>query len=725
MSDTPSFPDRPRLEAADKVRGATRFAADLPLPRLAHAMTVPSPIVRGRLLGLDDAAARALPGVLAVLSWRDFAGVTSAGYLMGGGRGFQSHQPMLSDRLVHHGEPVALVVAETPEIAAEAARLVQPRCEAEPFAALPDAPGAEATPPRQSYDVGDAPAALAAAAHVVEAEYSHPAQFQNPMELIATLADWRDGVLTLHEGSQNAGAVKFGVAAALGLDPAQVRVESAYLGGGFGQKNSLQAQTVLVARAAMALGRPVKLVMPRAQLFHTASFRPASRHRIRLGADAQGRMTAALYEADMQNSRADTLPALFSEITSRLYDIPNYRSAERLVRTDVQSPGYMRAPFEQPASFAFESAVDELAHALGRDPLEFRLAHDAARDPVTGRPFSSRFLAECLRQGAERFGWARRDPRPGAMRDAAGQRVGWGVACGAYKAAISPAIARLRVRADGSTHLAVSGHEMGQGMRTAILAMLVAYLDIDPERVEIRIGETEAAPQHLTAGSWGSASSLPAVRRAALALRDRMEELRQGRTLRGNLHQRLARLRRPQIEVEARAQAPGQPDAVFGRLTSGLPAAAGPEYPDFVSFSHAAHFVEVRVEPTTRRIRVPRVVSVIDCGRVVSPRTAESQVRGAVVWGIGAALREAAEIDPRYGGVLNNDLAEYVVPVAADIGAIEVGFVDRPDPRLNGAGVKGLGEVAMVGVAAAIGNAVFHATGRRVRELPIRVEHLL
>ncbi|WBV42607.1 xanthine dehydrogenase family protein molybdopterin-binding subunit [Pseudoroseomonas cervicalis] len=281
------------------------------------------------------------------------------------------------------------------------------------------------------------------------------------------------------------------------------------------------------------------------------------------------------------------------------------------------------------------------------------------------------------------------------------------------------------MRADGTTWLAVSGHEMGQGLRTAILAMLVAYLDIDPDRVEIHLGETETAPQHLTAGSWGSASTLPAVRQAALALRERLEELRQGRSLTGNLHQRLARLRRPQIEVEGRSRAPGQPEAVFGRLATGLPAAAGPEYPDFVSFSHAAHFVEVRVEPTTRRIRVPRVVSVIDCGRVVSPRTAESQVRGAVVWGIGAALREAAEIDPRHGGVLNNDLADYVVPVAADIGAIEVGFVDRPDTRLNGAGVKGLGEVAMVGVAAAIGNAVFHATGRRVRELPIRVEQLL
>ena len=310
------------------------------------------------------------------------------------------------------------------------------------------------------------------------------------------------------------------------------------------------------------------------------------------------------------------------------------------------------------------------------------------------------------------------------MRAADGTLIGWGVAAGAYKAAMAPAIARLRVRADGTTRIAVSGHEMGQGIRTAIFAAVTEGLAIDPARVEIVIGDPDAAPQHVTAGSWGTASSVPVVRRAVQAMQARFDELRDGRPVRGTIHEMLARWRRPYIEIETRLQAPGQPDAVFDRLQRGLPAAAGPEYEPFVSFSYIAHFVEVRVEPTTRRVRVPRVVSVVDCGRVVSPRTAESQVRGGVVWGIGAALRETAEIDPRFGGVLNNDLAEYVVPVNADIGAIEVGFIDRPDPLLNEAGVKGLGEVAMVGVAAAIGNAIFHATGRRLRELPIRIEHL-
>lgn len=724
MSET-VYPNRPRADALAKVLGTARFAADLVSPRLAHAMTVPSRIVRGRLTAIDTEAARAHPGVLAVLTWRDFAGVKSAGYLLGGGFGFQSHQPMLSDRLVHRGEPIAMVVAETLEIAIEAATLVSASYAAEPFAAGIDENGATALDPQPAEAAGDAVAVLESCAFRIEAEYSSPVQFQNPMELVATVADWRDGTLSVREGTQNSSAIKFGLAAALGLDPARVRVHSEYLGGGFGQKNSLQSQTVLVAHAAMKLARPVKLVMPRAQLFNTTSYRPASRHRIRLGADASGRMVAATYDADMQNSRADLFRGLFNETTSRLYGIANYRGSSRSIRTDMPSPGFMRAPFEQPASFAFESAVDELAHQAGQDPLAFRLANDAVRDPITGRPFSSRFLAECLRDGAERFGWSRRDPAPSSMRAPDGTLIGWGVAAGAYKAATSPAMAKLTVRANGSTRIAVSGHEMGQGLRTAILAVISEGLAIDPNRVEIAIGDPDSAPQHVTAGSWGTASAIPAVRAAVGAMQARFDELRDGRPVRGTMHRMLSQWRRPQIEVEARHQAPGQPPAAFERLQRGLPAAAGPEFPNFVSLSYVAHFVEVMIEPTTRRIRVPRVVSVVDCGTVVSPHMAESQVRGGVVWGIGAALREAGEIDGRFGGVLNNDLAEYVIPVNADIGAIEVGFINRPDPLLNAAGVKGLGEVAMVGVAAAIGNAVFHATGRRLRELPFRIEHLL
>jgi xanthine dehydrogenase YagR molybdenum-binding subunit len=724
-----------RVDAHDKVRGATRYAADDARPGLLHAALVPSRIARGSITRIDTSAAERVRGVRSVFTHENVGSFDTGGFLMGGGFGFQSFYPLRSAQIAYRGQSVAMVVADTLEAAREAAGLVVVAYEATPFVATLDAPDAEplaqtAVLPQPMFAdrrVGDAQGALASAAVTVDLRYTLPAQHQNPMEIIATVAEWNDGVLTIREPTQNAEGVRHGLAKQLGIEPAKVRVLSPTLGGGFGQKNSLQSHTVLVAIAARALQRPVKLVMTRAQLFHNASFRPASRHHVRLGADREGRLVAAVHEIDQQTSRHDLFPSFGTEITSRLYGIANYQGRERLVRTDVQTPGYMRAPFEHPAAFAFESAVDEMAYALGRDPVALRLANDAAADPLTGKPFSSRHVAECLIKGSETFGWARRTMAPGSMRAPDGSLVGWGVAIGTYKAAVAPAIATVRLNTNGTVRVAVGGHEMGQGMRTAIAVTVARALGAPVAAIEIALGDTTAAPQHLTAGSWGTATALPPVLEAAQRL---MEDLRKnaGSTAGESGVTALALLRasgRPFAEAESRRRAPGQPEQVFGRLTGGLPAAAGPVYPDYVAFSFIAHFVEVRIEPTTRRIRVPRVVSVADCGAVASPRTARSQVEGGVVWGIGAALREVSEVDARYGGFLNADLAEYVMPVAADIGRIEVDFVGKPDPRLNALGVKGLGEVAMVGVAPAIVNAVFHATGKRLRRLPLMLEDLL
>ncbi len=314
---------------------------------------------------------------------------------------------------------------------------------------------------------------------------------------------------------------------------------------------------------------------------------------------------------------------------------------------------------------------------------------------------------------------------PGSMRDADGTLIGWGVAAGTYKAATAAAIARLRVMDDGTALISVGVHEMGQGIRTALAAAVGRKLGIAPDRVLVEIGDTRSTPQHTTVGSWGTATAVPAADEAADAMLRALAELVPGGAAGRSPAETLRAAGRRSFDVTIRRKAPGQPDAIFDRLTSGLLAVAGPNYPDFVSFSYIAHFVEVRVEPNTRRVRVPRVVSVADCGRVISPRTAASQVRGGVVWGIGAALREASEVDPRYGGFLNADLADYVLPVNADVGAIDVEFIDRPDPLVNAMGIKGLGEVVLVGVAAAISNAVHHATGRRLRDLPIRIEQLM
>jgi xanthine dehydrogenase YagR molybdenum-binding subunit len=370
----------------------------------------------------------------------------------------------------------------------------------------------------------------------------------------------------------------------------------------------------------------------------------------------------------------------------------------------------MRAPHEHVACFAFESAIDELAYAIGVDPVALRLANDTATDPITGKPMSSRFLAQCLKRGAERFGWGRRTMTPGSMVADDGSQIGWGVAAGAYPNSITAAIARLRVTSDDRTTVNVGLHEMGQGARTAIAATVADVLDVPAERVTVEIGDTSGVPLHLTAGSWGTPTALPAVRQAALAMKEALKTR--------DRHQ-------PYIETEGRHTAPGLPDSVYDQLARGGLVLSGPVFPDFVTFSYIAHFVEVRVEPRTRRVRLPRIVSVADCGRVISPRTARSQVIGGVVWGIGATLREASEVDPRYGGFLNADFAEYAIPVNADIGEIDVDFIDEPDPLLNAMGAKGVGEVSMVGVAGAIANAVYHATGRRIRHLPIRIEDLL
>ncbi|GAA1619269.1 xanthine dehydrogenase family protein molybdopterin-binding subunit [Kribbella sancticallisti] len=720
-----------RVDARDKVRGATRFGADRTLPRMAHAMPVVATIGKGRIIELDTTAAEAVPGVRLVLTRFSADELRPAPFLLAGGFAAQSLQPMLSDRVAYAGQLIALVVADTLVAAAEAAALVTARYEVEPFAVELDADGAEtllqsaALPHLPDIDVGAADTAFAASPVRLDATYDGPPQHQVPMELLASTVEWQGENLLVHEGTQNANSVRNGVAFQLGISPDRVEVVSHYVGGGFGQKNSLQSHLAPLAIAARRLGRPVKLVIPRTQTFHAASFRPASRQRIRVGADRTGRLLAAIHEVDQQTSRHDLLPMQYTELTARLYGIENFRGRHQLVRTDTQTPGYMRAPYENIAAFAFESTVDELAYAVGQDPVALRLANDTDTDPVTGNPFSSRHLAECLRRGAHRFGWADRRPAPGSMRAKDGSLIGWGVAIGGYKAATAPATAELRVESLGRSRcrvtIGVDGHEMGQGIRTAIANLASSDLGISTQDVVIVVGDTRgASPQHNTAGSWGTATALPAVHAVLRSLREQL-----GLPATGPVDLPAAMAGRPAVEVAARTKAPGQPDSVFDRVANGGVAAAGPAYPEFTALSYIAHFVEVRIEPRTRRIRVPRVVSVVDCGRVASPVTAVSQVRGGVVWGIGSALRERSEVDPRFGGFLTASMEEYAIPVNADIGDIDVSFVDKPDLLLNVVGVKGLGEVSMVGVAPAVANAVFHATGRRVRHLPIRIEDVI
>ncbi|WP_185984342.1 xanthine dehydrogenase family protein molybdopterin-binding subunit [Aureimonas mangrovi] len=714
------FAERPRFDAREKVLGRPIYAADMPLPSLLHAITVPASIVRGVVVEMSIAAAMRVPGVVRVFTPDDFPATP-----VQSGGDYAPPPPTLTWQIAYRGQPVALVVAKTLEAAIEGAETIRPVFEEEAFTVGGDDATRDAI---EDVIAGDTAAGLANAVTVIDQAYISPTQHHNTMELLATTAVWAEGRLTIYEGTQRSSGVQQDLARLLSLDPALVEVKSPHIGGGFGQRGPTQRQTAIVARAAMILGQPVKLVMPRSQIFHVATYRPMSQHRIRLGADVNGRMVAVRHDAEQQQSRLgmDPPPDRYHDAPPRMYGIPHYLGTSTYLRSDRQNPGFMRCPHPQPALFGFESAIDELAIALDRDPVEFRLANATETDALTGNALSSRFLDECLREGAQRFGWQARDPRPGSMTAGDGTLIGWGVAAGAYPAMMVPSITTFRVRADGSARIALSGHEMGQGIRSAIAQAVLQHIDVDPARLEIVIGDTASAPQHITVGSWGTAGAVPAAEAAARQMRARIDELLDGRAVPGNAHRQLATTRRPYLQVEVSQTAPGQDQAeALAALQGGGYAVGGPEYPGFTSMSYIAHFVEVRVEPRTRRIRVPRVVTIADCGRVVSPRTARSQIYGGVVWAISASLREETETDPRFGGYLNCDLADYVVAVNADIGTIEVDMIDEPDPIANATGLKGLGEVAMAGGSAAIANAVHHATGVRLRRLPIRIEHLL
>jgi xanthine dehydrogenase YagR molybdenum-binding subunit len=747
--------DTERVDGRDKVMGRPIFGADRVLPNMAYALPVPATVGKGRILRIDTSAAERTAGVLLVLTHLNMDRLKPVGFSFAGGQAQQSFQPLQSDSVAYRGQPIALVVAESLEIAHEAAALVEVEYETAPFAVELTDPNAETvlqakvTPWFKDFICGDADQALKGAAIVVDETYTTPAQHQNPIELLAAVAEWERDQLTVHEGTQASQSICQGLALALGIDAAKVRVTSPYAGGGFGQKNSLLFHTVMAAVAARRVGRPVKLVMPRAQVFHGSSFRAATRHRVRLGAEPDGRIVAGIHEITAQTSRFDFMPFTGAESTSRMYGIPNFRGVATLVRLDTQTPGFMRAPFEMSSFFALESAIDELANRLGQDPVSLRIRNDTHVDPVSGKPYTVRRLKECLRRGAERFGWARRAPEPMSMHGADGTLIGWGVAAGAYPGLTAVAVAAVRLQADGVAEVRVGGHEMGQGLRTAIALVTADELGLELQNVRITIGDTIVPPQHTTAGSWGASTALPAVQDAARQVRAQLTALATSRSnlaLQGADPARLI-LRDGRIEapdgrsvglpdllsnadlnhLDGRSErlAPGQTSEAMEHARGGMVAIAGPEYPDFVSFSYIAHFAEVRVDLRIRRARVSRIVSVVDCGKVVSRRTAYSQVYGGLVWGVGAALTEESEVDPRFGGFLNANIAEYQVPVNADIRNLEVEFIDEADSRFNSIGVKGVGEVASAGAAAAIANAVYHATGKRIRDLPIRIEKLL
>ncbi len=683
---------RPRLEGPDKVTGAARYAAEYPAEGLVYAWAVQSSVAKGTITRIDAGPALATPGVLAVLSYRNAPRLQSSAD--------RELFLLQSPEVAYRGQIVALVVASTLESAREAARLVRLEYDtaAHTTVLTADHPGlyapATVNPDYPTdTEAGDFDAAYAAADVRLDHTYRTPAYFNNPMEPHATTAQWHEDGLLLYDSNQGSSLVQETLAMLFGLPRNAVRVISEHVGGGFGGKGTPRCPAVLAAMAARHVGRPVRLVLTRQQMFATVGYRTPTIQRIRLGADRDGRMTAVCHDAISQTSTIKEFAEQTAVYTRPMYAAPHRRTTHRLARLDVPTPSWMRAPGECPGSFALESAMDELAVACGVDPIELRIRNEPTVDPENNTSFSSRNLIACLRDGARRFGWAGRDPTPATHRQGR-WLIGTGVAGAAYPARSRPSTASARASADGSYQVRINATDIGTGARTALWQIAADALAVPPELVTISIGDSALPEAPLAGGSTGMASWGWAVTKACRALRERIHDAG-GAVPAGG------------VQVQTSTAQDVAAMAAYARHAFG------------------AHFAEVRVDVDTGETRVARLLGVFAAGRIVNPTTARSQLIGGMTMGLSMALHEEGDLDPRFGDWVNHDLATYHITANADVEQIEAYWIDEDDLQVNPVGIKGIGEIGIVGTAAAIANAVYHATGVRVRDLPVRLDKLL
>jgi len=727
-----------RVDGIRKVTGSATFAAEHKLPRLAHAVMVTSTIPGGRISAIDSAAAENMPGVLAVLSHRN------APRLPAGGKAAAGRPPagrvlnlLQDDKVYYNRQPVALVVADTLEHAAAAARQVRVSYQAEP--AVTDFEQAKQHPviPEKAKNApadtsrGNLEEGIAAAATQIDVSYRTPMEHHNPMEPHATIAVWERDRLTLYDSTQYVSGDRDTVARTLGMAPDKVRVICPYVGGGFGCKGSTWSHVVLAAMAARRVGRPVKLALERPQMFGPVGGRPNTEQRMLLAAAKDGALTAMRHNVVASTSFQEDWLESSAMISRMMYAVPNQQTTHRLARLNIGTPTFMRAPGEATGSFALECAMDELAYELKVDPIQLRLRNYAARDPEKNKPWSSNALGECYRVGAERFGWAKRDPRPLAMREG-NALVGMGVASATYPANRSAARASARILADGSAVVRSGTQELGTGTYTVMTQVAADALGLPVSKVRFELGDTMLPQAPVSGGSQTVASVAPAVQAAAEAVGEKLIALAIA-----DRRSPLAGAARDDVSMEDGwlflHSAPERREpyaAVVARnggraVEASAEASPGDEKEEYSMHSFGAVFAEVHVDAELGEIRVPRIVAAYGVGRLLNEKTGHSQLMGGVVWGVGMALMEQTEYDLRYGRAVNANLAEYHVPVNADIGAIDIVVVPEKDMHVNPLGAKGIGEIGITGVAAAIANAVYHATGKRVRDLPITLDKVL
>ncbi|MGK5733423.1 xanthine dehydrogenase family protein molybdopterin-binding subunit [Streptomyces sp. URMC 124] len=681
-----------RREGREKVTGAARYAAEHTPPGTVYAWPVPATVPRGRILSVDDAAAMAEPGALAVLTHENAPRLKDTED--------RTLLVLQNDRVPHRGWYVALAVAETPEAARAMAAAVRIGYAAEEHdAELRDGHPRLYTPEEVNAGLpavrerGDFDAAYARAAVRVDAAYSTPGLHNHPMEPHATTARWEDGRLVAYDSSQGSSTVQETLAGLFGMDKDLITVVSEHVGGGFGCKGTPRPQVVLAALAARHTCRPVKLALPRNQLVAVVGHRAPVLQRVRLGAGDDGVIDALAHEVITQTSTVRAFVEQAAAPSRAMYVSPHSRTTHRVVQLDVPSPSWMRAPGECPGMFALECAMDELAEAAGVDPVELRVRNDTSDEPDSGKPFSSRHLVECLREGARHFGWEGRDPRP-RSRTEGRLLVGTGVASSYYPVFLMPSAAEARVSETGRYQVRVNATDIGTGARTVLAQIAAEVLGVAPERVAIEIGSSSLPCASVAGGSSGTGSWGWAVHKACTALTRAIDE--HGGTV-------------PPGGLAATADTADDIE----------------EEPPHARAAFGAQFAEVAVDQDTGEVRVRRHLGVFAAGRILNARTARSQLVGGMIMGMGMALLEGSTMDLRYGDFAERDLASYHVPACADVRDVEAHWIDEHDPHLNPMGTKGIGEIGIVGAAAAVANAIRHATGVRVRDLPALPEKLL
>jgi xanthine dehydrogenase YagR molybdenum-binding subunit len=726
-----------RREGVLKITGAARFAADNHPPGLLHAALAVSQIARGRVVAMDLQAARAHPGVIEVMTPANapkLAQDQDAKF-----HPFMFRLDLLQNDLVRYAnQPIAVVIADTLEAATEAVTLLNPTYQAEPARTgldesdsfVPQAVGA-GSPAVESH--GDLDEGFAAASNQVEATYDTPAQYHNPLEPHAIVASWEGDRLIIDTPSQGMGMAQGRIAGLFGIPPESIHINSPFLGGGFGCKGLISGPQILGIMAARLVGRPVKLVLRREQMFGPVGHRAPTRQTLRLGMRATGELTALSHHTRTATSTFDDFIEAAANSSHTLYASPAIRTSHEAVRIDTGTPLFMRAPGEAPGSAALESVIDEAALAAGLDPLAFRLKNYAELEPISGKPFSSKALRQCYEQGAARFGWDKRPLAPRQMRDDAGMLVGWGMGTATFPAMMFAAKARAFLQQDGSGVMEIGAHDMGQGAWTALAQIAADALGLEIGRIEFRSGSSDLPDAGIAGGSAHTATAGAAIHEAGADVIGRLADLatadaRSPLFGAGNagVIARAGRLHRRDDESRSESYADILARAGLARIEgngSGAPDQAAQS--SYAMHAHGAVFAEVKVDPDFGQIRVSRLVGAFAAGTIVNPRLVQSQYYGGMIWGISFALHEHAVTDARSGRIMNAGLGEYHVPVNADVPSIEAILVEERDVHVNALGIKGVGEIGITGTAGAIANAVWHATGVRVREFPITLDKLI